>query len=498
MNVHVSLWLLIGLNTLQKCLCSSLEPTQPEVAPNFHIRRNSVQGTSSPFFPLNKSDILMLHSNGNAGRSILASIFNAKLGTKREQIGTAVSFRDIFAANTGGVPPPQNPPFLEALRILKGEKTPNWSSPAPITTVPKPKNFNCLNVHQAGLYADQDFGCGVFRLCDLDGGLTSFVCGEQQLFNQISLVCDWYYNVDCWRSAQFVDYSNPRLWHEDWPLFDDVTDTPFTPAPITTSTTPVRLCEKPFDACGVNDECCDGTDCRGQKYTSDGRGLCVTPVPGLCVPIANETVQIFCFIDSECCDGGICSPVPHGGFQSSRCVLLPTTPSTQSTSTIVPGCIPLATASSFVHCLEDQDCCDNGLCQAGFCRENSPTTTTTTTTASVANCTEPFHFCFSSSQCCDGTDCRGQDLYTEVYGDGRGICVTKMPGACVPLATKEVSQFCLEDKECCHGLCEGVPYSPGSSQRCILPGLDRKAGSGSARKRTQFVGKDRSNIYGKP
>lgn len=43
-----------------------------------------------------------------------------------------------------------------------------------------------------------------------------------QLFNQITLVCDWFWNVDCGQSKNFVDYSNSRLYQgPDVHLLDD-------------------------------------------------------------------------------------------------------------------------------------------------------------------------------------------------------------------------------------------------------------------------------------
>ena len=41
------------------------------------------------------------------------------------------------------------------------------------------------------------------------------------MFNQITLICDWFYNVDCKQSDQFKDYSNSRLSGEGLVLLDD-------------------------------------------------------------------------------------------------------------------------------------------------------------------------------------------------------------------------------------------------------------------------------------
>lgn len=43
-----------------------------------------------------------------------------------------------------------------------------------------------------------------------------------QLFNQITLVCDWWFNVDCGQAKAFADYSNGRLYQgQEVHLLDD-------------------------------------------------------------------------------------------------------------------------------------------------------------------------------------------------------------------------------------------------------------------------------------
>ena len=44
------------------------------------------------------------------------------------------------------------------------------------------------------------------------------------MFNQITLVCDWFWNVDCSQSRQFQDYSNSRLYQEGNVLLDNQDD----------------------------------------------------------------------------------------------------------------------------------------------------------------------------------------------------------------------------------------------------------------------------------
>ncbi|OQV22689.1 hypothetical protein BV898_03518 [Hypsibius exemplaris] len=141
---------------------------------------------------------------------------------QRQQGGKPAFWRAIIDEDVQSkfLPPKQNPKLAEALKILQGSKSVSSPIPVALASIPSPINFSCDLVHQAGFYADEDFNCQVIRRCNPEGGLISYLCGDQLLFNQITLVCDWYYNVDCTRSSQFSDYSNARLYHKHWPLFD--------------------------------------------------------------------------------------------------------------------------------------------------------------------------------------------------------------------------------------------------------------------------------------
>jgi len=75
-----------------------------------------------------------------------------------------------------------------------------------------------------GFYANVGAGkCQAFDRCDVNGNITSYLCPNMTLFNQITLICDHWYNVDCDKSATFKDYSNSRLY-TDKPLLDDQKD----------------------------------------------------------------------------------------------------------------------------------------------------------------------------------------------------------------------------------------------------------------------------------
>ncbi|OQV23382.1 hypothetical protein BV898_02828 [Hypsibius exemplaris] len=80
-------------------------------------------------------------------------------------------------------------------------------------------SFRCSSKAQAGFYADEDTQCQVFHRCDQNMNQTSYLCTNTTIFNQITLVCNSWYNVDCSRSQSVEDYANSRLY-SDKPLFD--------------------------------------------------------------------------------------------------------------------------------------------------------------------------------------------------------------------------------------------------------------------------------------
>ncbi|XP_055343800.1 mucin-2-like [Paramacrobiotus metropolitanus] len=87
--------------------------------------------------------------------------------------------------------------------------------------IPDIQSFSCEKVNQAGFYADADFQCQVIRRCDLNNIMWSYICPNMTVFNQITLTCDWFFNVDCSKAQNFYDYSNSRLYHDEWVLLDD-------------------------------------------------------------------------------------------------------------------------------------------------------------------------------------------------------------------------------------------------------------------------------------
>ncbi|XP_023224768.1 probable serine/threonine-protein kinase DDB_G0282963 [Centruroides sculpturatus] len=77
-------------------------------------------------------------------------------------------------------------------------------------TVPM-THFNCSH-YKPGYYADPDTMCQVFHICQAGGAMDSFLCPNGTMFNQLFLVCDWWYNVHCGKSRSLYEKSNARLY----------------------------------------------------------------------------------------------------------------------------------------------------------------------------------------------------------------------------------------------------------------------------------------------
>ncbi|TRY68772.1 hypothetical protein TCAL_06196 [Tigriopus californicus] len=56
--------------------------------------------------------------------------------------------------------------------------------------------FDCTD-RSIGFYADLEFDCQIFHLCDAAGRRVPYMCDKMTAFNQKYRVCDWAYNVDC-------------------------------------------------------------------------------------------------------------------------------------------------------------------------------------------------------------------------------------------------------------------------------------------------------------
>ncbi|OQV25359.1 hypothetical protein BV898_01038 [Hypsibius exemplaris] len=108
---------------------------------------------------------------------------------------------------------------VPAIRSAMASAVPGQTYPT-LSAIPDTA-FTCARVGQPGYYADPDTGCQVFRQCLTDGGIRSFICANQTLFNQITLVCDWWYNVNCAKAASYYTYSNPRVYQDNVRFLDD-------------------------------------------------------------------------------------------------------------------------------------------------------------------------------------------------------------------------------------------------------------------------------------
>ncbi|XP_063591978.1 U-scoloptoxin(01)-Er1a-like [Penaeus indicus] len=95
-------------------------------------------------------------------------------------------------------PSPPWPPTSPAEASL-ARTTPSWP-PSPTPASP------ARNRKFPGYYADTapEAGCQVFHICQFDGRHDSFLCPNGTIFNQQYFVCDWWFNVDCAASEQFV------------------------------------------------------------------------------------------------------------------------------------------------------------------------------------------------------------------------------------------------------------------------------------------------------
>ncbi|XP_055348535.1 U-scoloptoxin(01)-Er1a-like [Paramacrobiotus metropolitanus] len=79
--------------------------------------------------------------------------------------------------------------------------------------------FSCASKKQPGFYADTEAQCQVFHRCDINGNQTSYLCVNSTVFNQVTLICDYFFNVDCQKFASYENFANSRLY-TDQPLFD--------------------------------------------------------------------------------------------------------------------------------------------------------------------------------------------------------------------------------------------------------------------------------------
>lgn len=56
--------------------------------------------------------------------------------------------------------------------------------------------FDCSD-KAVGFYADQEYNCQIFHMCNEEGRRVPHVCANETSFNQEFRICDWEYNFDC-------------------------------------------------------------------------------------------------------------------------------------------------------------------------------------------------------------------------------------------------------------------------------------------------------------
>jgi len=75
--------------------------------------------------------------------------------------------------------------------------------------------FDCTD-RAIGFYADMEFDCQIFHMCDADGRRIPYICANETGFNQQYRVCDWNYNFDCNSSPDWY-YLNELTYRTDPP-----------------------------------------------------------------------------------------------------------------------------------------------------------------------------------------------------------------------------------------------------------------------------------------
>ncbi|XP_055349590.1 uncharacterized protein LOC129596361 [Paramacrobiotus metropolitanus] len=84
--------------------------------------------------------------------------------------------------------------------------------------IPAP-SFTCDQKQYPGYYADPATKCQTFHRCDPNGNMTSYICVNRTLFNPITLICDYWFNVDCDAFIKDENFANRRLYTTEV-LFD--------------------------------------------------------------------------------------------------------------------------------------------------------------------------------------------------------------------------------------------------------------------------------------
>lgn len=80
-------------------------------------------------------------------------------------------------------------------------------------------NFDCRD-RPVGFYADIDYNCQIFHMCDEEHNRIPHICANETSFNQEYRICDWDYNFNCNHAEKWF-YLNDLTYATDPPLNDD-------------------------------------------------------------------------------------------------------------------------------------------------------------------------------------------------------------------------------------------------------------------------------------
>lgn len=116
----------------------------------------------------------------------------------------------------------KNVPPLDSEQIIDLMAVAQPGVSFPVNAVVPNTGFDCAQQGSVGYFADPSPPslCQAFYRCDVSGNQTGFLCPNQTLFNQLTLTCDYYWNVDCAGSKNLYGYANTRLYQPNQPLFD--------------------------------------------------------------------------------------------------------------------------------------------------------------------------------------------------------------------------------------------------------------------------------------
>jgi len=103
------------------------------------------------------------------------------------------------------------------IQALLSSKSVQWPE-RPDHDIPAP-SFTCADKQYPGYYADPATQCQTFHRCDPNGNMTSYICLNMTVFNPITLICDFWFNVDCEGFIKDENFGNRRLYSSLW-LFD--------------------------------------------------------------------------------------------------------------------------------------------------------------------------------------------------------------------------------------------------------------------------------------